>query len=599
MQLWLIAGLREAVDEYIVSRGIQPINSRPPHDHTVYNGFVGVGDLRFFQSKEYLDFADFLNNEKKGVFTSRWSDQQIYPIALALFKPESAVQIWQMKAASGDNYTGYPIATHIHGRFFLNVKKKMDAFYAAALAEHSRPQSIEQERLEPGAESALPDSYSENMTMTTPMASILGMGGLLLICVVAVLSRNCSSIRNCRSMRSVPRQRSRNLTRHNWEKNGRRRFAAPSVLLQLTCGVVVFTALSSLGTLLAVWSNNNILMGGDVTAMLTYRDLFHWNTGRDPDAEELFQSIVTTQNPTHCKDAKFLVFRYRKVGMGSEMHSMSVALSYATRTGRILLVDKRSWPEMHEGCPKNSHSCFFAPLSGCKVSQEVMDAAPVMKDPKLEVLSTIPVLAFQLNTVKYMWIPTEYSAHSKSLVWYRANLLRYLARPSPAMVEAVRDQRVRMGIEDGRKCVAVHIRRTDGSQTGVRPLSTRTVLDALNSPMNSSLDRLFIVTDEIGFARALQQEYSGHLKVSFLDDSFHSNEDSRNKIITYRDGSRNPQPDYFSAAVDLFVAAGCDFFIGQFSSNFSRLIYELMYARMGERAERQVRSLDKDYFVNP
>ena len=304
----LYTGLYAAVAEYrrraAISHEVrlpgQGLDSRAVRniDHVVYNGFVGVGRLGFFQSRSYLAFAEFLNEEKRGVFTARWSDQQVYPIALRLLLPTPRVQKWQQQ---GDNAhpSGFPVTTHIHGMFWKRFKAKRDAEYAAAMAT--------------------PPSG--------PSATSADKGGW-------VYARR-------------------------EEKD-----AAAAASVAPLAGHTVF--------------------GG-------------W-TERTHDAamDAAVQAIARAQNPPSCAGARYLAFRFRKVGLGSEMHSMSVALSYAQRTRRILVVDRASWPELHHDCALDTHTCYFRTLSECSAPDAAV-AESERFNPRGGDQSGVPVLHFDLK----------------------------------------------------------------------------------------------------------------------------------------------------------------------------------------------------------
>jgi hypothetical protein len=48
-------------------------------------GHFNVGNLHFFRSSQYLKFAKYIVMDQMGLYTNRWSDQILYPQAMALF----------------------------------------------------------------------------------------------------------------------------------------------------------------------------------------------------------------------------------------------------------------------------------------------------------------------------------------------------------------------------------------------------------------------------------------------------------------------------------------------------------------------------------
>ena len=87
-------GLFDFVEEYRKRHQIQARSGKWGQDRatTSYDGCLGFGDLAFFRSPEYLELARSLNEDGR-VYLNRWSDQNIYVLALDLFKEASAVRI--------------------------------------------------------------------------------------------------------------------------------------------------------------------------------------------------------------------------------------------------------------------------------------------------------------------------------------------------------------------------------------------------------------------------------------------------------------------------------------------------------------------------
>eukprot|EP00035_Acanthoeca_spectabilis_P029330 m.474074 g.474074 ORF g.474074 m.474074 type:complete len:805 (-) comp35715_c0_seq1:64-2478(-) len=491
-------GLYEAVGEYIALKGLRPLGA--PQHRQVFNGFVGVGDLRFFRSPDYLDFAKFLNEEKRGVFTARWSDQQIYPIALALFRPSQSVAQWQTQGPDGTP-SGYPAATHIHGKFWRSIRPALAAEYAAAMSP-TKSQSTREETDRDSSTATAPGTTQDGGTIELSMPD--------------------------------------------------RRQAEHAAM------------------------------------------------------DQALDVIQQHQNPVNCDGVRFLAFQYRKVGLGSEMHSISVALSIASRTGRVLVVDTSSWPELLTGCSLNSHTCFFKPLtSTCRPSQEEINQS-IVYSPDKGGQDLHRVLRFDLKAAvgrtkwRYHYVPPTYRGEGKSELWYRSMLLRYILRPTDELQRAVESERQKL-LPNNVSAAAVHVRRTDGHLTGVQPLPLDQYVSALQEIiLDSGVSHVLVATDDIAVVHGLRQLPSTHgLQFVALDSSHRNNTSNRNKIFSYRDGTRDPKPDYWSAALDLFLAARCEYFVGQYTSNFSRLVLELIYGRIGERAIKQTRSLDSEWFVNP
>jgi len=92
-------GLWEATEEYRKQKGIIPVNNASNSKFgwnadlslTIFHGFIGLGNLNFFRSKQYMEYAQFLNEDGR-IYVNRWSDQTIYVLATAMFLPEKQTQ---------------------------------------------------------------------------------------------------------------------------------------------------------------------------------------------------------------------------------------------------------------------------------------------------------------------------------------------------------------------------------------------------------------------------------------------------------------------------------------------------------------------------
>lgn len=207
---------------------------------------------------------------------------------------------------------------------------------------------------------------------------------------------------------------------------------------------------------------------------------------------------------------------------------------------------------------------------------------------------------------RYTYVPRPFQAANKTLLWYRSMLLRYILRPTDETVRMVEAERVKILpltflTEANAKAVAIHVRMTDGGATGVTRLSARAFLKAARAVTGGTVKQALVVTDDYAHVKRAVANLpeAGGMSFSLLGEDLRRNTDSTNKIMSYRKGTRDAQEDLHAAVLDLFLAAACDYFVGQYQSNFSRLIFELIFARLGNAVWSQTKSLQGDWFVNP
>ncbi|GAA5969993.1 hypothetical protein JCM11641_000222 [Rhodosporidiobolus odoratus] len=66
-----------------------------------------IGDMRFWRSKAYQDYFDFLD-QKGGFFYERWGDAPVHSLAVALFLPKTSVHLFDDIAYRHNPYTHCP-----------------------------------------------------------------------------------------------------------------------------------------------------------------------------------------------------------------------------------------------------------------------------------------------------------------------------------------------------------------------------------------------------------------------------------------------------------------------------------------------------------
>jgi len=113
-----------------------------------------------------------------------------------------------------------------------------------------------------------------------------------------------------------------------------------------------------------------------------------------PHSALVQRKIWENQHPPDCKKAQFLLYRDPTPedtghGIGSVLHMQTVALMYALNTGRVLVTIPGSYLTADPYCGTNEtlDSCYFQPLTHCKVTQQQAESAwMVAKASKQEVV---------------------------------------------------------------------------------------------------------------------------------------------------------------------------------------------------------------------
>eukprot|EP00756_Hemistasia_phaeocysticola_P053853 Hpha_TRINITY_DN29800_c0_g1::TRINITY_DN29800_c0_g1_i1::g.2875::m.2875/K00717/FUT8; glycoprotein 6-alpha-L-fucosyltransferase len=87
--------------------------------------------------------------------------------------------------------------------------------------------------------------------------------------------------------------------------------------------------------------------------------------GSWPRTAAMQRRLWKHQHPADCSKARFLVWRMWNAGLGADLHTYAQALSFAIKSGRVLLLDtEATWWYAADRDPP-SFECFFIPPSNC------------------------------------------------------------------------------------------------------------------------------------------------------------------------------------------------------------------------------------------
>ena len=110
---------------------------------------------------------------------------------------------------------------------------------------------------------------------------------------------------------------------------------------------------------------------------------------------------------------------------------------------------------------------------------------------------------------------------------------------------------------------------------------------------------IFVSTEDASVIAELERDYSNEFRFLYTTDHKRHDpakeEQSIRKNLINGEGINSGMSESSIAYRNLFLAADCDFFIGTFSSNWSRLVFELMVANRGYVPVHE--SLDEPWFA--
>jgi len=215
---------------------------------------------------------------------------------------------------------------------------------------------------------------------------------------------------------------------------------------------------------------------------------------------------------THAHSQVFQYVNAELSGHGSMLGHLSVALSAALVTGRVLVVDEFSpWPFAlcirNGGCPGGFMQHYFAPLSSCNTSHVSVPLAslPALSEDEdaarvLVVKDDVGLPAFRMRLPNFVsLLPDE---HAALLRWFSATSA-YIMRPSAALTELVARQRLAMQQLPARY-VGMHVRRGHKwVETAAQPLEDY-VAEAEKLALVAGTRHVLVATEDHGVIHELE-----------------------------------------------------------------------------------------------
>eukprot|EP00924_Labyrinthula_sp_SR-Ha-C_P007121 snap_masked-scaffold_8-processed-gene-9.31-mRNA-1 protein AED:1.00 eAED:1.00 QI:0/0/0/0/1/1/3/0/376 len=325
-------------------------------------------------------------------------------------------------------------------------------------------------------------------------------------------------------------------------------------------------------------------------------------------------------------------------GIGSALHFFAISATYALAIGRkiVPLSAKSSLSDLTEYFSGNE-SLFPCPIVeefGC-----FFDEFPMYTLDPLEQVNSLDMFFvatkwdenwannedFLFNYESYslsqqqqaarnggiwnlQWFIPEKYVHNGAL-WFRSHLLHYYLQPSVNFlkrIEAVVDS---IGLDLNKQCLAMHIRRgdklsdinmKDSEFPGLNEyIQAANEIKRLHAP---DLKQVFVSTEDQRALDELKSLAQNNFKVFYTQNKRQnlSNFFGRpEEVISIKDRIKRGLDDGYEqldiAFLNLFIARDCNYFIGTLSSNWGRLVLELMTARNGKKPI--YRSLDHDWIA--
>jgi hypothetical protein len=376
----------------------------------------------------------------------------------------------------------------------------------------------------------------------------------------------------------------------------------------------------------------------------------HPRTNEDSDIVHLFDDLCQNQGKRSksCDDQRSVHYSLMGEGVGSGFHLLAHALMFATVDRRVLVEDVNHFIDLDmpdstsfstffmppTPCSNDSRlECYLAPLSKCRgedVSLTVKRRAnmPVWN---LKDLMTLEKRLDEPDHVRSAWysfhhaqeahgwgsvqnyLPTSYD--HKSRLWFKSQVIWWLVQPSLRVAQEVRALQRTMGLEKldpvSDKMIVMHVRRGDKALDPVIQQQQQTKdkqsnfhiqmsdyvaaareIAAIHFPPKAQL-RVLLMTED----QTVIDETSLYTDIQWYYTQDHKRQTTPLKIsAAIKSGKLNGDGEMMIALRNLFLATvEGDAFIGTFSSNWSRLVFEMMIGRNGGRVPPH-KSMDMPWY---
>lgn len=343
-------------------------------------------------------------------------------------------------------------------------------------------------------------------------------------------------------------------------------------------------------------------------------------------ARELRTELELLQFPEsdRCDTLPQIHFNYRQMGLGAEWHGLTLALTYAHVTRRTVVVDPQPlrwvWGDKAK-CGVATHECYFEPISGCRAKLDGphadIDALQVDTEYKQRYTEfdwwAAAKGVYQSERLLYMkqsvwgrgnqFVPRKYAVHG--LMWWRAQLLAFLLRPTPDTRAAIDAARSALKLDADEPYIGMHVRRgAKWTETPVVPLATYVAAARAHAQRAADLGlpvprRVFVATDAADVVEALPRDFGSEFTWIFRPETYRHTDANVTWMTEIQRRWRAASTDAIDAIRDVWLLAEADYLVVTYSSNIGRVAAELRFAWNNKPPGDDVTSVDKQFVVDP
>jgi len=378
-----------------------------------------------------------------------------------------------------------------------------------------------------------------------------------------------------------------------------------------------------------VWDmlENHVAPTGEASEAGEEQPWAHHSTGSDEAAAARF--LWLHQHPADCSKRNALVYMHDRAywGFAANVHFMTVAFNYALAFNRTFLaMESDHWNYGGRDCRYGWH-CYFQPLSRCS-ERDVWEpyTVPIRLDHwwdhrgYLYRIDTEDARTLHYGNVDgpwqevignrrgphggpvRQWIP-ELFRH-KGLLWWRAQLTRYLMRPKGWVLGYINQRRHALSLPASPLAasgvIGLHVRRGDKSYDQYQGSFFGSIDSYISKArlLNPQATTLFVSTDDPAVIDGIPltaQRHKLHIIYDDLEPRFNGTHIYAPPGISLARWPAFPgnDPNVNTTLYALetiksiwLLAFACEDFVGTVTSSMSRLIYQASPQRVHASARR-------------
>lgn len=295
------------------------------------------------------------------------------------------------------------------------------------------------------------------------------------------------------------------------------------------------------------------------------------------DIARFQQLLWQSQHPYSCHTARFLIVgNIHMAGLGSHLHGVIPALWRGLMEHRVVLLDRNilSVYGNRKSCPIQNYECYYLPLSNCSLDD--VTTAMLKSGQALRLRSR-----FKLPEHTLSYFTSELS-QPYNTAWYAKELTRYFTRPNNCLSRYVEQLRLLSGL-NATRFASLHYRsgkllKVEGNRV---PLWVYTYMLQRHAQLLYPIEHVLVESDDSAVFDVLKKELR-EIQIHRVPPSLFATTAEAtygSHVMAALKRSSSTTTDHDEALVllaTLELLSQADFFLGAFSSNLGRFVYELM-----------------------